>query len=202
MFFKVYWSEHIFKVPRYKIQIPNNFQISITKFQLFLILVIGDWEFFVSCFLYLGYLVRMFKKSLQIIWQLIWHRLLVRFQQFIKYCAGGGLAFVTDAGLLFIFTEYGHLWYLISATFSFLIAAVVNYSFQYFVTFKDNRGQIKKQFTLFVIIAAVGLAINNSLLYIQVEWFGLWYMLAKVIAAVIVLIWNFMMNKYYTFKSQ
>ncbi len=139
---------------------------------------------------------------LKIIWQLIWHRLLGRFQQFLKYCIGGGLAFITDAGLLFVFTEYGHLWYLFSATLSFSIAAVVNYSFQYFVTFKDTRGEIKKQFAMFLFIAVVGLALNNSLLYIQVEWLGFWYMLAKAVAAVIVLIWNFLMNKHITFKSQ
>jgi putative flippase GtrA len=103
--------------------------------------------------------------------------------------------------LLFVFTEYCGVWYLFSATLSFLAAAVVNYSFQYFITFKGHGGELKKQFTTFVIIAAVGLLINNSLLYIQVEWLGLWYMLAKAIAAGVVLIWNFFMNKYVTFNG-
>jgi putative flippase GtrA len=140
-------------------------------------------------------------KLIKLLWNLIWHRLLGRFQQFLKYCIGGGLAFVTDAGLLFVFTEYCGIWYLFSATLSFLIAAVVNYFFQYFVTFRGHGGEAKKQFGTFLIISAVGLAINNGLLYLQVEVFGLWYMLAKAIAAVIVLIWNFFMNKHVTFRK-
>jgi putative flippase GtrA len=140
-------------------------------------------------------------KLIKLLWNLVWHRWLARFQQFIKYCVGGGLAFVTDAGLLFVFTEYFGIWYLFSATLSFLISGVVNYSFQYFVTFKGQGGELKKQAGIFLLVALVGLVINNSLLYLQVEVFGLWYMAAKAIAAVVVLIWNFLMNKRFTFKG-
>jgi putative flippase GtrA len=143
----------------------------------------------------------MIEKIIDLIWDLFWRRLILRFKQFFLYCVGGGLAFVTDAGLLFVFTEYGHIWYLFSATLSFLISGVVNYSFQYFITFKGQGGELKKQAGIFLLVALVGLAINNSLLYLQVEVFGLWYMAAKAIAAVVVLIWNFFMNKRFTFKG-
>lgn len=124
----------------------------------------------------------------------------MRFKRFFWYCVGGGLAFVTDASLLFIFTEYGHIWYLFSAILSFIIAAVVNYLFQRLVTFKDRKQDFKKQFLSFLLVAVVGIVLNTVLLYVQVEFLGLWYMLAKAIAAVIVLLWNFVMNKYVTFK--
>jgi len=131
----------------------------------------------------------------------VWHRIYLRWQQFFNYCIGGGFAFIVDAGLLFVFTEFCGLWYMLSATLSFLIAAVVNYSWQRLVTFRQLKSdKVMKQFLMFSLIAVVGLLINNSMLYILVEFCGFWYMLAKAAAAIVVLIWNFIANKKITFK--
>jgi len=120
--------------------------------------------------------------------------------RFVHYCLGGGLAFLVDLSLLYIFTEYLHLWYIWSATLSFLITAVVNYTIQKYWTFKNDSRQIFRQLTIFIIIQVIGLILNNVLLYCLVEFVGLWYILAKIIAAGLVLIWNFSAGKTFVFN--
>jgi len=121
-------------------------------------------------------------------------------KQFFLYCIGGGFAFIIDVGGLYVFTEYLKIWYIFSATLSFILAAIFNYLFQRFITFKSVDKNISRQFILFVIVAAIGLLINNTLLYLLVELAGIWYIFAKVLTAAIVLVWNFFVNKKFTFK--
>ena len=47
--------------------------------------------------------------------------------QLIRYTIVGGLAFIVDFGLLFLLTEYFGLYYILSATCSFLAGLLVNY---------------------------------------------------------------------------
>ena len=142
----------------------------------------------------------MFTKLINLFLNLFWLRLSARLQQFFLYCLGGGLSLIIDLSGLYIFTEYFKIWYLLSATMSFIIAATFNYLFQKFITFKSTDKNIARQFIMFVIVAVVGLLLNNSLLYLLVELAGVWYIFAKIVAAALVLIWNFIANKKFTFK--
>ncbi len=121
-------------------------------------------------------------------------------EQFIRYCVVGATATVVDYGLLYSLTEYLGFWYLLSATFGFIGGATTNYLLNRFWTFKNKDKRIARQVSIFLIIAAVGIVLNNTILAIGVEIFGLWYMLAKVISTVITLIWNFVGHKYFTFR--
>lgn len=124
-----------------------------------------------------------------------------KIKEFFLYCVGGALAFIIDIGGLYIFTEYFKIWYLISATMSFILAAIFNYLFQKFITFKSTDKNVARQFFLFIVVALIGLLINNTLLYLLVELAGVWYIFAKTVAAALVLIWNFIANKKFTFKQ-
>ncbi|PIP29369.1 polysaccharide synthesis protein GtrA [Candidatus Kuenenbacteria bacterium CG23_combo_of_CG06-09_8_20_14_all_36_9] len=136
----------------------------------------------------------------EIIVKIIQEKISAQIKQFFLYCIGGGFAFIIDVGGLYVFTEYLKIWYIFSATLSFILAAIFNYLFQRFITFKSVDKNISRQFILFVIVAAIGLLINNTLLYLLVELAGIWYIFAKVLTAAIVLVWNFFVNKKFTFK--
>ena len=122
--------------------------------------------------------------------------------QFFKYCVGGGIAFIVDFSLLYIFTEYAGFWYLWSATLSFAVAALVNYLIQRFWTFKSKEKRAVRQFLLFMAVQIVGLFINNTTMYSLVEYLGLWYIFSKAVAAIIVLIWNFWASKMFVFNKK
>lgn len=128
-------------------------------------------------------------------------KLAYRYKIFVKYCIVGGTAAIVDFGLLFGLTEFFGVYYLYSATVSFVLSALTNYTLNRRWTFRSD-GKKRRQIPIFFAVATMGLAINNSIMYVGVEKLGLWYMLAKVLATGIVLIWNFLGNRYITFNER
>lgn len=126
---------------------------------------------------------------------------LSEFKTFLKYCVGGGTGLIVDFSLLYLLTDLMGTWYLLSATISFIISALVNYLIQYYWTFKSKRKKFLTQLSTFLIIAIFGLVINNTVIYLMVEKLFIHYLLAKIIAAVIVTFWNFVLNYKITFKK-
>jgi len=106
-----------------------------------------------------------------------------------------------DVGLLYILTEYANLNYLVSATFSYCVGLILAYIGQKIFTFKDQNKKIAKQFSLFTIVSIIGLLINLLILKVFVEYFGIHYMISKVIAIGAGFIWNYSINKKFTFKK-
>ncbi len=128
--------------------------------------------------------------------------LIKKYQQFFRYCIGGAISFIVDFGLLYFLTEYANLWYLWSANFSFLVSSFVNYLIQRFWTFQSEESRVLRQFFIFLAVQTVGLFINNVIMYTLVEYFSIWYIFAKVLAALIVLIWNFWASRMFVFNKK
>jgi putative flippase GtrA len=57
-----------------------------------------------------------------------------------------------------------------------------------------------RQFTSFTLIALIGLALNNLIVYLFHKKGGLNFYVSKLIAIAIVFIWNYFANIYFTFK--
>ncbi len=128
-------------------------------------------------------------------------KLIHKHKLFIKYCVVGGTAAVVDFSVLYFLTDWLKIYYLHSATASFILSALTNYSLNRKWTFRSN-GKKRKQLPIFFFIAGCGLLLNNTIMYIGVEKFGLWYIFAKIFATGIVLIWNFLGNKHFTFNDR
>lgn len=122
--------------------------------------------------------------------------------QLIRYTIVGGLAFVVDFGLLFVLTEYAGLHYILSATCSFLAGLLVNYYISTAWVFESAFKSKQIEFTLFALIGVVGLGLNDLLIWIFTENFQIYYMLSKLITAVLVYLWNFLGRKYLVFNKQ
>lgn len=125
------------------------------------------------------------------------------FIQFFRYTLVGGVAFAIDFGLLFVLTEYVNFHYLISATFSFLVGLFVNYVLSTQWIFRNSKIKNKRvEFILFGLIGAIGLGLNNVLLYIFTDLIGLYYMFSKLITAILVYVWNFLGRRYFLFNTK
>ncbi len=124
-------------------------------------------------------------------------------EQIMKFGVVGVIAFVIDYGLLVILTEFFGVNYLISATISFTVSVVFNYvaSMRYVFTHKEEMSKTK-EFVIFVVLSIAGLLINNALMYIGVEMlpWPVWlsahaYMIVKIFATAVVMVWNFVTRK-------
>ena len=119
--------------------------------------------------------------------------------EFLSYFFFAGVATVVDFSLLYSLTEFAGLWYLLSATISYIFGMITNYSLNKIYTFENKSRKIVRQFGVFMFVATIGLVLNNLIMYGLVEYFGLWYMFARFISMFIVLIWSFSGHKYITF---
>lgn len=116
--------------------------------------------------------------------------------QFMKFGVVGAVAFVIDYGLLALLTEVFGVNYLASATVSFTASVVFNYvaSMRYVFTHKEGMSR-RREFVIFVVLSVVGLGINNVCMWAGVELFGIHYLLTKIVATAIVMVWNFVTRK-------
>lgn len=125
------------------------------------------------------------------------------FLQFFRYIFVGGASFVTDYVLLHIITEAG-MHYLISGIISFIAGLCVNYALSKLLVFskKATGAEKAKEFSVFAIIAVIGLGLTELLMWVFTEKLSWYYMISKAIAAIIVLFWNFFMKKIILFRRK
>lgn len=127
------------------------------------------------------------------------------FQQFLRYLVTGGLAFVVDFGL-FALCLYVFEWhYLLANLVGLLAGLVLNYLLSVAWVFNDcNRVLEKKKAVEFAIFAAVGFAgvgLNQLIMILMVGLFAWNEMISKIIAAGVVLMWNFGARKLVLFRG-
>ena len=112
--------------------------------------------------------------------------------QFFRYIFVGGTAFVVDFFFLYFFSDICGIYYLISAVLSFIISVLVNYIMSTKWVFNQENIENKVlEFNLFILISTIGLGFTEILLYFFTDIVGLYYLISKIISAIIVLFWNF-----------
>ena len=122
--------------------------------------------------------------------------------QLFRYTFVGGFAFIVDFGLLWSLTDIFELHYILSATLSFIVGLCVNYFISVKVVFFESRISNKKlEFFLVVVIGTIGLGLNNGLIWFFTEQLAVYYLFSKIMAAVLVYLWNFFARRYFLFNN-
>ena len=124
------------------------------------------------------------------------------FLQFIKFCVVGGTGVVVDFGITFLFKEKLKLNKYIANSLGFMAAASTNYLLNRWWTFRSQDPEVAQQYVQFVGISAIGLILNNIIIYLLNDKARLNFYLSKLIAIGLVTLWNFFMNYYFTFTGK
>lgn len=116
--------------------------------------------------------------------------------QFFRYIFVGGLAAVVNIGMLFVFTNFLRLYYIISNILSFLLGLLTNYilSKKYVFQEKTNISFIS-EFIIYTIIGVIGLLIDTLFIWFFTDLCGIYYMISKILSTGIVFVWNFAARK-------
>lgn len=122
------------------------------------------------------------------------------FKQLFRFGIVGFTAFLIDAGLLYILTDFLHIHYLISSVISFTVSLIYNYILSIFWVFDVKKKQTYKEVLLFTILSVIGLGINQLVMYLGVDLLNIYYMLCKIMATIIVMIYNFITRKIFIEK--
>lgn len=121
----------------------------------------------------------------------------------VRYLISGGTAAFTNAAFLFIFTDVIGIWYIFSGIMAFILAFIVSFTLQKFWVFEDrSRDQIHKQAVIYLTVAVTNLVLNTILLYMQVEYLGVYYVLAQLIASALIAVESFFVYKLVIFKKK
>ena len=115
----------------------------------------------------------------------------------IRFLVAGGSCLLLELACLYAFTEWAGLHYLYSSALAFTISVLVNYWLCRAWVFEDgNKKQSLKAASLFFGSSVAGLGLNQLCMYTFVDLLGIYYMAAKLLAAVIVTVWNFVLKRY------
>lgn len=116
--------------------------------------------------------------------------------QIMKFGVVGVIAFAIDYGLMVLLTELFGVNYLISATVSFAVSVTFNYfaSMRYVFTHKQGMSR-RREFIIFVVLSVIGLLINDALMWAGTDMLGISYLITKLFATAVVMVWNFVTRK-------
>lgn len=122
--------------------------------------------------------------------------------QLFRYFFVGGLAFLVDYGLLYILTEFIGIYYILSASISFIIGLIINYIIStHWIFTKSKFSNSAIEFTIYGAIGVVGLLLNDLLLYLLTDILLVHYMISKLITAALVMGWNFIGRRLLLFNN-
>ena len=108
--------------------------------------------------------------------------------------------FSLDLVLLFVFIDFFHIHYLISAGAAFVIAMSINYAISRHYVFPGSKRSTSLGYLLFLLIGGAGLILVTFLMYVYVDVLHLHYLVSRILTAGVVGWWNYLMNLYVNFK--
>lgn len=116
--------------------------------------------------------------------------------QIFKFGIVGGLAFLIDYAVLFCCKEFIGFNVLLSTAIAFTISVIYNYIASVKWVFDVNKEKsAKKNFIIFIILSIIGLIITEIIMWIGSDVIGINYLIVKIIATAIVMIFNFITRK-------
>lgn len=117
-------------------------------------------------------------------------------EQFLKFGVVGVLATAIDFAVMILLTELAGLDPVVSAGISFTVSVVFNYLASMRFVFRRREDLSRgAEVTVFVILSLVGLAMNELLMWVGSTLLDLNYVLVKVVATAVVMLWNFFSRK-------
>ncbi len=132
-----------------------------------------------------------------------------RYETFLRYAIVGALGTSVDLVTLYGLTEWSgidpkaSLWFSVFVAIAFVAAVVHNYVLNRFWTFKSRDQNVAAQFARFMVVSMGGFVLTQVLMWVLVPLLSAryWYLAAKAITSLTVLIWNFGLNKFWTFRQ-
>jgi putative flippase GtrA len=138
--------------------------------------------------------------------------------RFFKFAAVGALGAVIDFGIMNLLTQKANFDLVPAGTISFLCAVISNFTWNRYWTYPESRSRhLMHQLGMFVLVNAAGIVIRipilhflePPLLHLFEKMFRVTYKIAELIAknltlataVVIVMLWNFFVNRYWTYND-
>ncbi len=120
----------------------------------------------------------------------------------IKYSTVGISGTAVDILVLYFLVDILGFGVILAASISFILAATNNFLWNNIWTFREDvhKRFISLRYIRFMIVSVIGLILTIFLMYIFNSILFIWYILAKIMTSIVVLLWNYYANKHWTFN--
>ncbi len=118
--------------------------------------------------------------------------------QFLLFAGVGAIGTVGHYTTLIILVQLWLVDPVFASSLGFVVGAVINYILNYHFTFQSNKRHAEA-LTKFLLVATIGAGINGYIMYIGVENTTINYLVVQIFATCVVLLWNYIVNKLWTF---
>jgi len=121
---------------------------------------------------------------------------------FVKYSVVGGIAFLIDFSVFYMAVTFVEIGYFVSGIYGFVVGVFVNFILARKYVFYDCS-KVKETVEFFGVyfISGVGLFIHQLTIYMLVEFAGSDVYIAKILASIIVLLWNYSIRRKYIYSE-
>ncbi len=122
-------------------------------------------------------------------------------RKFMRFAAVGFSGLMIDYGITAFSKEILRIPKYVANAMGFIVAASSNYYLNRIWTFHSQNPEIMLEFSWFLLISIIGLAINTLILWTVIRNWKFNFYISKAFAIAVVTLWNFMANATYTFHA-
>ena len=119
--------------------------------------------------------------------------------KFLKFGVVGFSGIFVDFAVTYVCKEFIKIQKYIANGIGFSVAASTNYFLNRIWTFESQNPEILLEYSKFIFVSLIGLAINTLILWILVSRLKKRFYLSKLFAIGVVTVWNFLANLLFTF---
>jgi putative flippase GtrA len=110
----------------------------------------------------------------------------------IRFIISGVLGLGVNVGVLYLFTRMFGLWYLASATLSFIISTSVSFLLQKFWTFGNSTlNKVNREFAVYLMIGLLNLCANDIILFVLVHFGEIHFVVGQLVTSAIIAVWSY-----------
>lgn len=131
--------------------------------------------------------------------------LIIQWKNLLKFAAVGASGAVINLFILWILTDFGHFFYLLSALVAIEISILWNFAFNTRLTFNykfENRGILFDSMIKYHLSSLVGLLLNLIMLFIFTEYININYIFSEAIAILLAFGVNYMLSIKYIWNEE
>lgn len=118
------------------------------------------------------------------------------------YLIVGGLATIVEWTGFWIFFDMLHIQYLLATALAFVFSTFANWVFGRLLVFRGKQNQsLLKELASIYLTSLGGLLLNLAIMYVMVDFIGIWEMFAKITATILVFSYNYLIRKKLIYKK-
>ena len=126
----------------------------------------------------------------------------IDYARLVRYLFAGGCGAAVNLGIFIVLIHLTAIWYLAASVIAFSLSIVVSFLMQKYWTFRDrSNDRIHAQAALYFAITGLNLLINTLLIYLFVHYAHLHYIIAQIIASVLIAVESYFAYQRFIFEK-